>query len=220
MMRCARVATLWLVGILSGGAAFAQTSTPSTGSERPFYAELDVAATLGHKSDQSVGGEAGMRILSGLDVFLEGGRMGNVGTTELDARALKIANAVGASSSASYKVNYFDAGVRYTVPVTSMAHPYLAFGVGMAQVTSETVLSVNGSAVPPASLGVQFGSDLNGTERKALIMFGGGATVTFATRYFVDLSYRYGRILPKTSVIDGDVAINTQRAQVGVGVRF
>lgn len=51
-------------------------------------------------------------------------------------------------------------------------------------------------------------------------MFGGGATVTFATRWFVDLSYRFGRILPKTSVIDLDAAINTQRAQVGVGVRF
>lgn len=220
MMRCARVATLWLAGILCAAAASAQTSTPSSGPASPFYAEVDVAATLGHKSDKSVGGEAGVRIVSGLDFLLEGGRMGNVGTAELDARALKIANAIGASSSASYKVNYFDAGVRYTLPVTSVAHPYLAFGVGMAQVTSETTLSVNGTAASPESLGVQFGSDLNGTERKALIMFGGGATVTFATRYFVDLSYRFGRILPKTSVIDGDVGINTQRAQVGVGVHF
>jgi len=220
MMRCARVATLWLVGILAAGAASAQTATPSPGSGTPFYAELDIAATLGHKSDKSVGGEAGMRIVivSGLDFFLEGGHMGNVGTTELDARAQKIANGLGGTFSASYKVNYFDAGVRYSVPVTSMAHPYLAFGVGLAQVTAETIMTVNGTPVTADS--VTFGSDLNGTERKALIMFGGGATVTFATRYFVDLSYRYGRILPKTSVIDGDVAINTQRAQVGVGVRF
>ena len=41
----------------------------------------------------------------------------------------------------------------------------------------------------------------------------------FATRYFVDLSYRYGRISAKT-VIPNDTAISTQRVQVGIGIRF
>ena len=37
---------------------------------------------------------------------------------------------------------------------------------------------------------------------------------------FVDATYRYGRIFPKTDTIENDVAITTQRVQAGVGIRF
>ena len=220
MMRCARVATLWLVVILCAGAASAQTPPPSAGPESPFYGELDLGATLGHKSDASFGGEVGVRVAEGFDVFVEGGRMGNVGTSDLDARATSIANALGGTASTAYKVNYFDAGVRYSFVLVSRPkiHPYVAAGFGLAQVTAETVLTVNGATVGPDQ--VTFGTDLNGTTRKGFLMIGFGGTMTFGTRYFGDLSYRYGRISPKTDEIPNDTAINTQRLQIGIGMRF
>jgi opacity protein-like surface antigen len=220
MMRCARVATLWLVAILCAGAASAQTPPPPTGPESPFYGEIDLGATFGHKSDTSFGGEVGVRVAEGLDVMLEFGRMGNVGTSDLDARATGIANALGGTASASYKVNYFDAGVRYSFVLISRPkiHPYVTAGFGLAQVTAETVLTVNGTTVGPDQ--VTFGTDLNGTTRKGFLMIGFGGTMTFGSRYFGDLSYRYGRISAKTDDIPNDTAIGTQRLQIGVGVRF
>lgn len=99
-------------------------------------------------------------------------------------------------------------------------HSYVAIGAGLAEVRATTVLTVSGTASAPESLGVRFGSDLNGIERKGLIMVGGGATMTFGKWLFADLSFRCARILPKESVIEGDTGVNTQRVQIGIGIRF
>lgn len=220
MMRIARVLPM-LFGMTFSTAALlhAQTAAPT---DTRAYAEIDVAATLGHKSDAAVGVEAGYRIRPRFDVFFEGGHIGNAASADLDQRATTIANAVGASASTVAKVNYFDVGVRYHWPVAGRFHPYLAMGIGAAGVKNETTLSVNGTAVPAEDLGVLFGSDLNGHETSGFFMFGGGATAPFGKRYFGDLSYRYGRVFQKSDsggnvVIDG---INTHRVQIGVGVRF
>src|SRR5262249_50917734 len=69
-------------------------------------------------------------------------------------------------------------------------------------------------------LGVQFGSDLSGTENKGLFMIGAGVTYPFSDRFFADITYRFGRIFSKTSAIENDTGINTQRAQIGLGVKF
>lgn len=221
MMRFARVASYVVIGLFAVSArAQAQPPVGSTADAGRFYAAFTAGATFGHKSSGSVGAEAGGRVTEAIDVFIEGGRMMNVGTQDLDNRALTIANAVGATASASYKVNYFSVGVRVTPQLYLPVHPYGLFGFGLAQVRAETALAVNGNTVPPESLGVQFGSDLNGTEKKPLLTLGGGVTYPFATRYFVDVSYRYGRILAKTGTIENDKGINTNRAQFGVGVRF
>jgi opacity protein-like surface antigen len=53
-----------------------------------------------------------------------------------------------------------------------------------------------------------------------MILVGAGATVNFRMKYFADLSYRYGHILGKSGSIEDDVAIKTQRVQIGVGLRF
>ena len=97
MMRVTRFALVWMA-ILTGGVTAAQAQTPS-GEEARYYGQFAVAATLGHKSDSSVGGEFGAGLIDHLwmtgdriEVFLEGGRMGNVATTDLDARAETIAD--------------------------------------------------------------------------------------------------------------------------------
>ena len=92
--------------------------------------------------------------------------------------------------------------------------------VGFAHVTNETVFSVNGATVDPATLGIQLGTDLSGSLNKGLVMLGFGADFNFAQRYFVDVSYRYGHVAAKTSEIENDVAIHTNRVQAGIGIRF
>jgi hypothetical protein len=227
----ARIASILAFGLIPL-AAQAQTqrsqSTGATGAadQSQFYADFTLGATFGHQSSGSVGAEAGVHVADNLDVFFEGGHMKNVGTQDLDNRAQVIGNAVGATVSTAYKVNYFDVGVRYHLPVSPKPvfnHsyvPYAVLGVGAAPVRSETALSVNGTTVPPESLGVQFGNDLNGTVTKAIIVLGIGATTPFARRYFADLSFRYGRILARTGQIENDKGINTARLQIAVGVRF
>jgi opacity protein-like surface antigen len=116
-------------------------------------------------------------------------------------------------------VNYFDVGVRYLVPVMSSVHPYIAVGVGIAHVTTETNLTIGGAPVGPDAASI--GTDLSGTFTRPLILFGVGAHMTFATRFFGDLSYRYGRVSGETDGSDVVLAaIPTQRIQFGIGVRF
>jgi opacity protein-like surface antigen len=224
MMRIARAVAMFFAMILCWApmlhaqpAAAAASADTSVG-----YAEINAGATLGHKSDVSFGGEGGYRLMPNLFVFGEVGHIGNAASSDLEARANSIANSVGATADVIAKVNYYDFGVRYYVRLTPSLHTYATTGFGGAHVTNQTTLSVNGAAVPPESLGVQFGSDLNGSENTPFFMLGFGADVTFHTRYFADVSYRYGRAFSKTDdagniVLDG---LNTNRVQVGLGIRF
>jgi Outer membrane protein beta-barrel domain len=219
MMRFARVVSCVLFGLLAL-AARGQAQTPGASDTSKFYVEFDTGASLGHKSSGFFGGEAGYRITGPIAVFAEGGHIGTVGTSALDAKAKKIADAVGATSDASYSINYFDAGIRFTPDmVLGAVHPYLAVGFGAASVTAQTTFFVNGAAVPPESLGIQTGSDLDGAETKGFFTFGGGVTYVFGKRYFVDGSFRYGYVMSK-STIENDSGINTVRASIGVGVTF
>ena len=221
MMRVARVVSFVFLGTLVLAArGQAQTPAAASGDSSKFFAAFDVAATFGHKSSGSFGGEVGMRVAREFGVSIEGGHMNNAGTEDLDQRALLIGNTVGATVSAAYKVNFFDAAIRYAPNMGWKAQTYVLFGVGVAEVKAETVLTVNGNSVTPESLGVQFGNDLNGSVKKPLIVFGGGAMYPVRNNLFIDGSLRYGRILPKTSEIEGDKGINTLRAQVGIGLTF
>jgi opacity protein-like surface antigen len=222
MKRFACVATLCLVLTLGVGAsAQAQSTTASSPSEPRLYVEINGGPTLGHKSDTFIGGEAGLRVVSGLDIFVEGGHMGNVGTSKLDADAAVIANFLGGTvSSSAFVANYFDAGVRYHLSMIPVAHPYVLAGVGVAHVKTEVAFAVNGTVVDPAQFGVQLGGDLSGTVNKTLIVVGGGVNVPFMKRFFVDVGYRYGHILAKTGDVETDKSIKTQRVLFGAGVRF
>lgn len=219
MKRFARVACV-VVALLIIAASNSSAQPPVGADESRFYAGLTLGPTFGHKSSGFVGIEAGAWVQGPVAVFFEAGHMNNVGTSDLDTRAQTIANAVGATASASYKVNYFAFGVRVSPDLAMKIRPYVSLGGGRAQVKAETALAVGGTTVPPENLGVQFGSDLNGTEGKGYFTFGGGVLYTFAQRYYTDLSYRYGRVGAKTSQIENDKGINTNRLQIGVGVQF
>jgi opacity protein-like surface antigen len=222
MKRFARVATLCLVITwCAAAAASAQTTSASGSGDSRLYAEFNVGPTLGHKSDSFVGGEAGGRLIPDLDVYVEFGHMGNVGTTEMDAAAATIATFIGGTvSSTGIKVGYFDAGVRYHLSMIPVAHPYVLAGIGVAHTTREAVWAINGTPVDPATLGVQLGGDLAGSSNKTMIVIGGGINVPFMKRFFVDVGYRYGGILAKTDEVENDTTIKTQRILFGVGFQF
>jgi len=207
MVRFARVVPILLALTLCASAvATAQTATGATTS----YAEFDFAATLGHKSDTSIGGEYGFHLSPDFDVFVEGGHIGNAATSQMDDDAALIAANVGATATSISKITFVDAGLRYHWPASVNVDPYVALGVGLAHVKNETTLSANSDLV-------QFGSDLNGTQNRPIIMIGGGATVGFAKRYFLDLSYGFGAVL---ATGDASSVNKTQRAQVGIGIKF
>ena len=232
MTRFVRLSTMIVVG-LACGASVAHAQTPAPASTDKGYAEFTLAATLGHKSDSSVGAEVGYKLMDvnspfvdQLYVFAEGGRMGNVATSDMDARAQLVANAIGATASTTQEVNFFDAGVKVRIMQLSRHgwHPYALLGLGAARVKSSSNF-VKGSSditsqLPQFDPPVQLGADLAGNTTKFLLAIGAGANAKFGKRWIVDVTYRYGRIFPKTDLIVDDVAISTQRVQAGVGIRF
>jgi hypothetical protein len=217
MARFVRFAVIFIATLTLGSVgAYAQTSPASPGTESKFAAEFAAAATLGHNSSSSFGAEFDYRLMQDYDLFVETGRMRNVTTSDADARANRIAAQVGGTAHPIQKATYFDVGVRYRTLLWSEPwHPYVALGLGVAAVNTHTTL-VN---TDPEST-VSLGPDLAGTVTKPFLMIGFGVRRPFHGRYFVDGSYRYGRIFARTGVIDGDVGSNTQRVQVGVGMRF
>jgi len=220
MKRLAWIAVVCLVAILGLGArpAQAQAAAGGPGPDSKFYAEFNFGPTLGHQSSYFVGGEGGYKLTGNIDVFVEGGHMGNVGTSDLDDRATIIANHLGGTASTAFKVNYFNGGIRYNIDATPNIHPYVIAGVGFANVTTETAFTVNGVVVDPSTT-VQLGSDLSGSLNKVMLVFGFGVHMPFKTRYFGDLGYRYGPIL-KSDSFETDSTIPTQRIVLGGGIRF
>jgi len=206
--------------VISAGAARAQTPAASSIPPHKLALEVTAAATLGHTSDKSFGGEADYSFRPRLDFFVEGAHIGNAATSDLESRAREIGDAVGASTSAVERVNFLDFGARYRVG-TFKFNPYVALGVGFAQVKTSTTFSQNGQTVSPESLGIQLGSDLSGTHTRPFVMAAVGGTAPFAKRYFVDFGYRYGHAFKETEDSDLVLAgVNTNSLQVGVGSYF
>jgi opacity protein-like surface antigen len=199
---------------LGTSAAQAQSSTPAPSADGKYSAEFAAAATLGHTSASSFGGELDYRVKEQWVGTFEFGRMRNIANGDLQSRANLIANALQGSANATQKATYYDFGVRYRLAPRGMWHPYLAVGIGAATVTTDTSFQAgNDVTVSP-------GADLQGTVTKPLMVIGGGVTVPFLSRYFADGSYRYGRIFSRSGEIENDKGINTQRVQIGVGIRF
>ena len=225
-MRVTRFVLL-LTALAAASVNAAQAQTTLRPDEGRFLAMFTVAATLGHKSDSSVGVEVGGRLTDSIEVFIEAGRMGNVATSTLDTRASVIANFIKGSASAVQKATFFDIGVKYRGPVIGalpgMWRPYIGIGVGTAKVNTTVNFAVNGTDVTAQLLplyGIELGNDLSDSLNKTFVVVPLGIQGRFMDRFVVDAGYRYGRISARPEDIDNDVAIGTQRVQVGFGVRF
>lgn len=210
------VAIIW-----SAGAAQAQTTSDK------WSVQVDAAATMGHSSSSSVGGEVDYRWKSNWDLAIELGHMSNITTQAVQDRGTAIATAIGAIANAPAAATvvqsaiYYDLAARYHLMPDGTWNPYVAVGFGGARVNTQTTFTVSGAQVPnfEGIFGVQLGNDLDGYVSKAFLMAGFGVTRPVKKKYLLDASYRFGRVFPSGSV-GGDTGVNTQRIQIGLGVRF
>jgi opacity protein-like surface antigen len=200
-----------------GGIARAQAD------ETVWSVQGDIAATLGHSSSTSVGGEVDRHLNDRWAAFIEAGHMSDITTQPVQDRAAVIAGGIGGTANPIVSAIYYDLGVRYKLVPDSSWNPYLTIGFGAARVNTSTTISVAGSVVSDAQLRdtyhVALGLDLDGYVTKFLVMVGAGVQHPIGERFFVDGSYRYGHISP-SGKISGDKAVSTQRVQGGFGIRF
>lgn len=216
--RLVMVCSLITAGL--SGQAFAQSSA----TDSPFAAQFTVGPTFGHTFDVSFGVELDYRLGTEWEVFLEAGRMRNVATQAIEDAAQTIVNAIGGSASVGQKATYVDLGVKYLLVPMGGYQPYVGVGVGGAQLKRDVKFTVGGTELTEEQLltrhGVQLGNDLAGNSTRPIFVALAGISRDFGGNAFVDLSYRYGAIFAKKDFIENDSITNTNRIQVGVGIRF
>lgn len=205
------------VGLVLSAVVHAQSpAEPGRG-----YAEGVAQSAFGQVTSQSFGGELGITVTPSLQVFIEAGRVRDAATTDIGAAAQAIAGSVAQSAAnVSFKVkepvSFGLVGIRYLVPVSSRAQPYVMGGGGVARVTSDFSVAVGGADVTGnlSQYGVVLGSDLSGSVTKPMVGVGAGVAWPIWEYLVVDFQYRYGRVFTEGQ------ATNINRAGVGVGVRF
>lgn len=213
MARFARFAMMF-VAALTVGASVAQAQIMPPPAEHRYTIQFDVAATLGHKSASSFGAEFDDPLVEPWELFVEVGRMGNVTSGDIDARARTLADALQISVNPITTAIYLDGGLKYRLSPIGRWRPYAALGLGVASINTSTSLSGN------TDVAVSLGTDLDGRVTKPLIVLGFGAQRPFGRRYLVDGSYRYGRMFARPGAIEDDRGANTQRLQIGIGMTF
>jgi opacity protein-like surface antigen len=213
-----------IVGFLAlGGVARAQGAPAATDDKG--YVEVVGQSAFSDVTSQSYGVEGGITIRPHLQIYVEFGRTLNVSPSALGAGAQTIAGAISryqsnVGYSAKEPATFFTGGIRYAFDVHgSKVQPYVLAGAGVARLQRNVTFTVNGTDVT-ANLAqdqygnVVLGSDLSGSETKAMFALGGGLAIPVWQMVVIDLQVRYGHIFAS------DAGINLTRAGVGIGVRF
>jgi len=205
--------------IALGGVAHAQTGATADKG----YIEAVGQSSFGNVTSQNFGAEVGFTIASHLQVFAEIGKTRDVATTALGSNAQRMAGALIAvdpntSYSVKEPVTFGAFGLRFLVPVSGKAQPYVLGGGGIAKVTPEVKFFAGGSDVTAnlqqAPYYVVLGSDLSGSSTKPMFVGGGGVAYPVWKQLLLDFQVRFGRILAE------DEAITVGRAGLGIGIRF
>jgi opacity protein-like surface antigen len=214
-------------GQLMIGVMLATVGTPrlahAQASPGSWAVQFDTAATLGHSSSSSFGGEVDHRLNKTWGLAFEAGHMNNITSSAVQDRADVIANQIGATANPVQSATYYDLGLRVRLMPEGKWNPYVTAGFGAAHVTTSTTFAVNGTDLTDAELAaklVALGADLDGSVTKPLMLLGFGVDLPIKERYFIGGSFRYGLIFPRSSEIDGDKSVNTLRLQLGIGIRF
>jgi opacity protein-like surface antigen len=208
--------------IVLSGIAEAQTTAGRAGSQDTAYVEASDQSAFGNVTSQSYGVEAWYTITTGLQVFVEAGRIRDVATSDLGVNAQTIAGALiqSQSNAVSYTVkepvSFGVAGLKYLIPVPSHLAPYVMGGFGVARYTKDVRFLVGGTDVTGnlAQYGVVLGSDLSGNFTRPMLSLGLGVAWPVWERLILDFQYRYGRIFADNQ------GINVSRIGIGVGIRF
>lgn len=219
-----------LMMVCLGGAGTAQAQTQAqtqtqAQAQAPahrIFAEVDGGATFGGQSSWMVQAQAGYRFWPDVDLFVEVGRMQNVSSNSLAVRAGVVTSYLTAlgkgTATAKTKVptTFGAIGARYYLPTyIGRMHPYALGALGIASANQNVRFSLAGSDITGSigNYGVALGSDLSGTQTRALFSFGGGVTMAWDPIY-VDAALRYYRLFTKPT------GTNIGSFYVGVGYKF
>ena len=185
------------------------------------YIVFVAQSAFGNVTSQSYGVEAGGSVGHGVLIFGEFGNIRNIATSQISAAAQLIAGALSQvqSGAVTYTVKqpvtFFGGGVRFSMPVESRVRPYVLGGYGVAKVKNDAAFQLGGvdasSTLPQY---VTLGSDLTGEVTKPMLTLGGGVVWPAYKSLILDFGYRFGRIFTDNQ------ATNTNRAGLGIGIRF
>lgn len=221
MKRFGRLALAF--GLFIGG--LTTSASAQSSADAPFAVQFTVGPTFGNSSGVFFGGELDYRVGTEWELFLELGQMRNVATGSMKDAAQVVVNALaGSSAQVAQQATYINLGVKYLlVPVGSGYQPYIGVGFGGAKLEKDVTFNVAGTDLSEGDLfsqyGVQLGADLAGSSNRPMFSVMGGVSKDFGSAFF-DISYRYGAIFANTDLIEDDAMTNTQRLQLGIGVRF
>ncbi|MDE3156167.1 MAG: hypothetical protein KGN76_13780 [Acidobacteriota bacterium] len=207
-------------------AATAQAQTPAAGqtpsTASRIFAEVDGGVTFGGTTSSVVQGQVGVRVWPAVDVFVEGGRFRDVAPSAVTTRAGVVTtylNTLGKGTAAAHvtmPATFGAVGARYYFSETQeRLHPYAMVAIGVASVKNDAKFSLNGTDITGTigNYGVQLGSDLSGTQTRALLSFGGGVTMDW-NPIFVDAAVRYSRLFTQPT------GTNVGSVYAGVGYKF
>jgi len=206
-----------LISIGCAGPARAQSPAAPPAAPDKGYAEVVAQSAFGNVTSQSFGGEFGVALRPGVQIFVDGGLIRDAAPSTLGSNAQRIAIGIAAvAGSADFHVRqpvtFVVAGVKYIVPVSNTrALPYVLVGGGFANVNRDVTFS---TAAGDVTQFAAIGTDLSGSKASGMLSLGGGVQVPMLQRLVLDFQYRYGRVLAS------DGGFNANRAGIGVGVRF
>jgi len=177
--------------------------------------------------------EGGRRIAPHTMLFGNVGRFANLqGDLQptLDATtAASSTQGVTVAATGSLPAWYGLGGVRAEIPASDHFVPYVLGGIGAARLTPTAQFTFTGGIMPDGSTPA-VGTDVTSTLTSAgiytapatstafMFMLGGGAQVPLASRWAVDLGYRYSRIAADSTLSASP--LNTNAVTFGFGYRF
>jgi len=204
---------------------FAGQASAQAQGDRPLSIQLGGGAAFGTQASPAFGIEADYAVKQRISVFLEAAMVGNVAPSFVTDRANIVATALGGSVDAKDQATFGTIGVKYTMmPVSAAYRPYVGVGYTYGKIKKTADFTIGGTAVSEAKLlsdyGVLLGSDLAGSMNKGGVAVQVGVTRAIGERFGLDLSYRLNQFMAKTDDIENDKAINAQRVQLNVLIRF
>jgi len=214
--------------IVSTGVAAAQTPAPraapapapASAPDRG-YVEGVAQSAFGNVTSQSYGVEFGYTVRPTFQVFGELGKIRDVADDAFTSGASTIAGGLSLVQPAAVgftarrPVTFAGGGIKYRPATAMRVHPYVLAGIGFGNVNNDVTFTLAGAPASDSTLAqyVTLGSDLSGSSTSAMLTLGGGAILPVWQNLILDLQYRFGRIF-------ADEGITTNRAGVGIGVRF
>ena len=215
--------------MLAGALALASTATAQT---RDHGYVLGIGgSTTTEVTSPFFGGAVGFNITRDLFVTGEVGRMQNVYAdfTKEDLSAVEQQFATeGVRLTTEFKMptTYVTGGVRWTVPTTYEAKPYVTAAGGFARLDPKPGFIVEGLDITSVALQDPTMHTAFEKQNRPLMSLGGGVSVQVAKHFTADVGYRFSRIFVNTDFLQDNASphshngFNLHRAYAGAGVRF